>query len=96
MHPTPLTRAELAKHGIPHQRYHFVGYRQTDGEPLFDKTAEITVRSLKSVGGIRAGAKHTKRANRAARKLGFPSHQAYVERMTQLAIKASSLGLRPL
>lgn len=73
------------------QRYNAVRV-QHDGTRIFERTAEITVRSLKSVGGGRDGCNHTKRKNRYARRLG---HQNWLHFMAILrdAFKGNQAGL---
>ena len=63
-----------------------------DGTRIFERAAEISVRSLKSVGGARAGCNHTKRKNRYARKLG---HSSWAHFMAVLrdAFKGDRSGL---
>lgn len=51
-----------------------------------------TVRTLTSVGGTRPSRKYTRKKNRAARAIGFPSHAAYVQHLFSRMV-ASRLGL---
>lgn len=68
----------------PGQRYNAVKV-DTDGTRLFERTAEIRVRSLKSVGGVRPGCNFTKRTNRRARKAGFVDYKAMIAAFMRMA-----------
>ncbi|WP_157112351.1 hypothetical protein [Pandoraea faecigallinarum] len=50
------------------------------------------VRTLNSVGGTRPGRQYTRKKNRAARAIGFPSHAAYVQHLLGRML-ASRIGL---
>jgi len=56
-------------------RWHCIG-RQRMGELVWVRTAEITVRSMSSVGGKRPGRRMTRKNNRIARKFG---HATFAE-----------------
>lgn len=55
------------------------------GNRFFERTAEIPVRSLKSVGGERPNKKYTRRSDRKARGMGFINFEALRQHIYRLA-----------
>lgn len=64
------------------QRIHYERVVSREGEVIdliMHDTPEITVRSLKEVGGDRPSRKYTRRLNRQARARGFSTFKSFVQ-----------------
>lgn len=55
------------------------------GSHIYVETAQIRTRSLASVGGARPGCNHTKRANKRARRAGYPDWKSLIQAMMRMA-----------